>query len=111
MGLLGGVCGEGGSVNNFLCVDVCALDTADNVGGQGFSFLLRKSTPAVTGAFGDLYTNLVVGFGTILTFSTILRRRCPNITFFITRYHKNQTFVNSAYCTNLVLYIFLSLYP
>lgn len=62
MGVLSRILGRGGTVDNFLGVGVGSFYTADNVGGQGFSFLFRKSTPSVTGAFGGCYLYHVIRF-------------------------------------------------
>ena len=107
MRLLGGVLERGGAVNDLLSMGIGSFYTTDNVGCQGLPFHLRQSTPAVTGAFGDLYVDLVIGLRTILIFSSNLRRSSHSITFLSKGYHKERASVNLAYCTNLGAYIYI----
>lgn len=99
MGVLSRILGRGGTVNDFFGVGVGSFYTADNVGGQGLSFLFRQGTPAITGAFGSSYLYHVISFRPVFITRLTLSLAYHNVTFFEIGYHETIGYVNSAICT------------
>lgn len=72
----------------------------DDVGGQALALLLGEGTPTISGAFGDLQFNAIIGFSTVFAGCFHLRLSSHSITSLDTAYHGGRVFVNSANCTN-----------